>query len=179
MLTKIHLGALACVLGLAGTAMLAQPALAEPEDPNTTCTVQPQDPVDGSFRTGGFGTPQVRANRALVKASDNATFAIVCTSVDSAPFTVSIEYGFQYRPEPGTWVDLGPELSCSQTSVGAGRLGVVVLAGPPGSCPDPRIVFGEDDPTLGLPHLFRLSLTTSDGVVIQGVSNPWTHEKVG
>ena len=153
----------------------AYPAkLGEPR--NFTCAIQPRNEADGSL-LGGYGTPQVRADAILVRASDNGLFEAECFNVGD-PFGFTVRYRFEFSPQPGTWQALTPAFACSASTVpigGGGRnVGVIAVPGTP-TCQDAEIEFPENHPSLGLPHRFCVEL---EAMETSGCTASWTHQKI-
>lgn len=143
------------------------------------CAITPYDAasVHPMFYGSGSGTPQFAFDAVVVRAGDDAAFEVVCESPDSQPFTVDVEYKFQYRAFSG-WTDIGPSDTCSANSASVGETNAAVVAVPGTSgCPFEEI-YPENHFSLNSWHRLQIDVDVTvagggSGPIIRGWALPW------
>lgn len=146
-----------------------------PGNGSLLCAISPFDAVDGTFRGAGAGTPQEVVDNITVKAQDAASFNASCSGADTSTFTLTVNYEFEWRQADTTWAPIPvTQFECEAASLpGSGGVQTATVH-IPGSLDCPyRAIYPEDDEVVGTFHRLHITLTTTLGDSIEGVSVPW------
>lgn len=143
-------------------------------DGSLLCTVAPFDGATGTFRGAGGGTSEALVGSDGVESQDFAAFLASCIGVDADPFTLTVDYEFEWRAPDGTWSAIpGSQVSCSaQSEPSTTTLKIAALVPASPGCSLTFSYRGDDDWWATI-HRLHIRLSTTAGNVVEGVSVPW------